>query len=107
MCFFDRNEILECMLFLPPKSTLEEKGLQSDSKKRSYLEIEDLEQEFVADVAILRDFAFVTIAWLKKQLGKFDFYYTQFINNLRREFPRRLRTPKDLAKGRVLSPSIF
>ncbi|KAJ5185738.1 hypothetical protein N7472_010578 [Penicillium cf. griseofulvum] len=124
MCFFDRNEIPECVLFLPPKSTSEEKGLQSDSKKRSHSEMEDLEQEFVADVAILRDFAFVTIvhsrsftmhrlvqlitqAWLKKQLGKFDFYYTQFINNLRREFPRRFRTPEDLAKGRVLSPSIF
>lgn len=124
MCFFDRNEIPECVLHMPQKRLTDQTGLHSDSKKRSHSEVEDSDQQFADNVGILRDFALITMihsrsftmhrlvqlitqAWLKKQLGKFDFWYTQFVNSLRREFPRRLKTPDDLEKGRVLSLSIL
>ncbi|KAJ5933969.1 Tetratricopeptide-like helical [Penicillium verhagenii] len=124
MCFFDPNEIPECVLHVLPKSPTQQTGLQSDTKKRSHSEMEDSDQEFAVNIGVLRDFALVTMissksftmhrlvrlitqAWLRKQLGRFDFWYTQFINNLRREFPRKGENAEDLEKGRLLSPSIF
>jgi hypothetical protein len=124
MCFFDRNEIPECVLKVPPKSSTQQTGLESNNKKRSHSEMEDSDQEFAVNIGVLRDFALVTMissnsftmhklvrlitqAWLRKQLDRFDFWYTQFINNLRREFPRKFEKAEDLEKGCLLSPSIF
>ncbi|KAJ5713550.1 uncharacterized protein N7483_010731 [Penicillium malachiteum] len=124
MCFFDRNEIPECVLHVLTKSSKQQTGLQSDTKKRSHSEMEDSDQEFAVNIGVLRDFALITMissksftmhrlvrsitqSWLRKQLGRFDFWYTQFINNLRREFPRKFEKAEDLEKGRLLSPSIF
>ncbi|KAJ6035966.1 Tetratricopeptide-like helical [Penicillium herquei] len=123
MCFFDRNEIPECVLHVPPRSPTQQTGLQSDTKKRSHSEMEDSDQEFAVNIGVLRDFALVTMisgksftmhrlvrlitqSWLRK-LGRFDFWYSQFINNLRREFPRKFEKTEDLEKGRLLSHSIF
>lgn len=99
-------------------------GVGKQQQEKITPEMEYSDQEFAVNIGVLRDFALVTMisnksftmhklvrlitqAWLRKQLDRFDFWYTQFINNLRREFPRKFEEAEDLEKGRLLSPSIF